>query len=209
MSMFYTFHSSRGSSVSVLRGDGDPKMVGGGSGWDVVARPRRVGLTIWKGRDPYRMDLPIMIDGWAKSDSMENDIAILNQMQMGSDLEPPPTITIVGGVPVKGIIWIMDPQIDWGDNVIWGSDSKGNMFRYRQDAVVHLCQFNPEDRLVVSGGGNLQAPRRYVVKKGDDLRSIAQKMYGDPSKFKLIQAANNIRDPKRILRMVGQEIRIP
>lgn len=207
--IYYTFRSSRGSQVTVLRGDGAPKMVDGGSGWTVEDRPRRVGLTIWKGRNPYRMDVPILIDAWASQDSIENDIAILNQMQMGSDLEQPPTVTIVGGVPVKGIVWVLDPIIDWGDNVIWGANSRGDMFRYRQDAVVHLCQYNPEDRLQVSGGGNLQAPRRYIVKQGDDLRSISQKMYGDPTKWKLIQAANNIRDPKRILRMVGKEIRIP
>lgn len=207
MSMHYTFRSSRGTSVTMLRGEGAPKMTGGGGGWEITPRPRRVALTIWKGREPYQMDIPILFDGWKDSESQEQRISTLNQMQMGADLEEPPTVQVDGGIPVKGAKWVM--TIDWGDNVIWQSSPRGEMFRLRQDAVVHLIQFNPEDRLKVQGKGNLRSPRRYTVRKGDDLRSISQKMYGTPTRWKEIQTANHIRDPKKISTMVGKSIRIP
>jgi hypothetical protein len=143
MSNTYTFISSEGGRVTMMRGDGIPKMTGGGGGWSIEARPRRVGLTIWKGRDPYTMDVPVLFDGWMDDNSQENEISVLNQMQMGGDLKEPPTVTIEGAVPVKGIRW-----------VISGIDK-------------------------------------------------------DANKWKIIAAANNIRDPKSIKKMVGKSIRIP
>jgi nucleoid-associated protein YgaU len=192
----------------MLRGPDAPKMVGGGGGWTVEPRPRRIGLTIWGGRDPYMMDVPIMFDGWAKTDSQETKISTLNQMQMGGDLEEPPYVEIDGAVPVKGIRWVIT-SIDWGETVIWASLGLGKDYRMRQDAIVHLTQYNPEDRLVVQGGGNLQTPKMYRVKKNDSFKSISQKMYGTPDKWRNIMAANKIRDSKTITSLIGKEIRIP
>jgi len=52
-----------------------------------------------------------------------------------------------------------------------------------------------------------QAPRTYVVKKGDTLSSIAREQYGDVAKRRLIQKANNLSDPNRIF--VGQKLLLP
>jgi nucleoid-associated protein YgaU len=49
--------------------------------------------------------------------------------------------------------------------------------------------------------------RTYVVVSGDSLWKIAQKFYGDGSKFTTIQTANNIKDPSRI--PVGMKLVIP
>lgn len=202
-SKYYLFKSSNGLSVAVLRGDGAPKMVGGGGGWQVEARPKRVGLTIWQGRDPYKMDVPVLFDGWSEDKSQETAISILNQMQMGSDFQEPPRVTIVGAVPVKNATWVID--IDWGDQVIYDGGQ-----RYRQDAIVHMTQYTPEGRLNVKNKGQLKVPSQpYQVKAGDTFKSISQKRYGTPSKYKLIMAANKIRDPKKIKSLVNKTIRIP
>lgn len=47
----------------------------------------------------------------------------------------------------------------------------------------------------------------YVVKKGDTLRSIAQKFLKDPNKYTVLQDINNISDPNTIL--TGTGIKIP
>ena len=96
----YTFTASDGTSVTMLRGQAMPTMTGGGGGWQITARPRRVSLTQWKGRDPYKMDVPVMFDGYANDKSVEIAISKLNQMQMGRDLSPPPRVKIVDGVEV-------------------------------------------------------------------------------------------------------------
>lgn len=203
MSNYIIFTASNGLKVSVLRGTDPPKMTGGGGGWSVEDRPRRVGLTVWKGRSPYMMDIPVLFDGWADGKSQENAISILNQMQMGADFREPPTVQVEGAVPVKSATWTM--SIDWGDNVIWEDDH-----RLRQDAVVHLVQYNPEDRLKVRNKGHLKAVSApYTVKAGDTFKSISQHSYGTPKKWREIMAANNIRDPKKIKDLVGKQIKIP
>jgi|SRR5215831_960970 len=191
MSQTYTFRASNGTSVTMFRGDGAPKMTAGGGGWTTVDRPRRIGMTVWNGRDPYGMDVPVLFDGYIDSRSVEGDIAKLNQMQMGAALNQPPTVMIDGQVPVKGIRWVIT-GIDWGDNVYW--DAAG---RQRQDAVVHLLQYVKEERVDVIGKDPTPTPARWVTKKGDTLRSVAARVYGDSSQWKVI--ANAQKPPLRIL----------
>jgi LysM repeat protein len=201
----YLLRSSTGASVLVYRGDGSPKMVGGGGGWDTVSRPRRVALTLWNGRDPYAMDIPILFDGWADDTSVEAAIARLNQMQMspGPNVSPP-TVQIDGAVPVKGATWVIT-SIDWGDNVIWTQDGNSG-YRLRQDAVVHLLQFVAEEKLHIARA-KIAPGQFYTTKSGDTLKSVAKKKYGDASKWKVIANANNIRDPKKV--HAGMHLRIP
>lgn len=189
----YTFTTYDGSSVTVMRGSAAPKMVGGNPTWNVVNRPRRTGLTQWQGHEPYQMDVPVLFDAYATFESnVESAIARLQQMQQGS---PPPTITVEGAVPIKGIRWVIT-GIDWGDEVIWSGTSQRAYARERQDAIVHLMQYIKEERLAVQ---NVKPqPRRHTYKKGETLRQIALKWYKDASKWKLIRDANNIRDPQNI-----------
>jgi hypothetical protein len=202
---FYTFVDSNGTTVRVLRGDAPPRMTDGGGGWSTVARPRRVGLTLWQGRNPYAMDVPILFDGFATGESVEDDIARLNQMQMGDDFNPPPSVTISGAVPIKGATWVM--TVDWGDNVFWEQGGDGDPYRTRQDAVVHLTEFEPEKRLVVTGKSTL--PNIYIVTRGGEtMKTIARAIYGHTSKWTKIKEANpKVRDPNKL--PIGTKLRIP
>ncbi len=69
----------------------------------------------------------------------------------------------------------------------------------------------PVDGPAATGQGGLSLPtsttRTYTVKQGDTLRKIAQRFYGDRSKFRRIQKANSLPDPNNI--RVGQVLRIP
>lgn len=198
---FYTFKSSKGQTVKVLRGDNPPSIVGGEGGWSTVQRPRRTSLTQWTGRDPYSMDVPILFDGWRYGVSVEHSIRVMQEMARGYDFSPPPTIKIDGALPVNGATWII-LSIDWGTNVFWadagkGSQKQGEFYRLRQDATVHLMQYQEEQRLQITITNSL--PNHYITQKGDTLKSISQAMYGSPSRWKEIAAANkSIRDPNNI-----------
>lgn len=204
--LYYNFKSSDGAAVKVLRGDGPPKLVGGLGGWDIVSRPRRIGLTQWTGREPFQMDVPILFDGWHDQKSVEDDIRRLNGMAVGAAYDPPPTVQVQGAVPVSDATWIIS-NIDWGDEVYWEENAAGKTWRLRQDAVVHLLQYQAEDRLKITITKSL--PNTYVVhRKGETLRSIAKSMYGNGNRWKDIQKANpKIRDPNKI--KVGTKLRIP
>jgi len=56
-------------------------------------------------------------------------------------------------------------------------------------------------------GASAASPTTYTVQRGDTLGRIAQKFYGDGSKYPIIQRANNISNPSRI--WVGQVLIIP
>jgi hypothetical protein len=204
---YVTFRASNGSTVKVLRGDGPPKIVGGSGGWDVVSRPRRVAMTQWTGRDPYRMDVPILFDGYRFKDSVEEDIARLNNMSIGHDYDPPPTINIDGAVPVKGATWVIE-NIDWGDEVYWELSAQGRYYRMRQDAVVHFLQYQAEKRLKITMPKSL--PNQFIVPRdGYTLREVAKAMYGNAERWKEIQKANEklVRDPNKLKK--GWELRVP
>jgi len=193
----YLFSSSKGSSVRMLRGDGPPTIMGGSGGWSVVSRPRRIGLTQWTGRDPYRMDVPILFDGWANKVSCEVGISILNQMAMGYSYDPPPTVTIDGAIPVKHATWVIE-SIEWGTDVIWDASPNGINSRLRQDAVVHLLQYQAEERLNITMPKSL--PSTYTTHgKNTTMRQVSKAVYGNGSRWKDIMKANpKIRDPNKI-----------
>ncbi len=72
-----------------------------------------------------------------------------------------------------------------------------------------------DDRISVIGGGVAEEPasapaaQLYEVKSGDSLSKIANNIYGDPMKYKLIFEANQpmLKDPNMIF--PGQKLRIP
>jgi hypothetical protein len=154
---YYTFRSSDGKTVKVLRGDGAPKATDGFGGWEVVNRPRRIGLTQWNGRSPYGMDVPILFDD---IDGCETEISKLFQMAVGYDYLPPPTVQIDGAVPIKGAKWVIN-GIDWGDDVHWNQTGNQKPFRTRQDATVHLLEYKPEVR---SGRASRPLTRRSATR---------------------------------------------
>lgn len=197
------FTSSNKKKVTVRLGQSAAKMVGGGGGWETVARARDTAYVQWEGADPYRMDVPVLFDDWQDPEGgVENAVSVLNQMKMG---HPPPTVRIDGAVPVKNATWVIT-DIDWGDDVIWEHLGNRHYARQRQDAVVHLLQFVKEDRLKMKPGiRTTPTPHRW--KKGDTLRKLAKDAYGDASKWQKIASFNKIRDPSKI--KVGRVIRIP
>lgn len=198
--LFYRFtRLDTNANVTVKRDSAAAKISSVGGRWNVVNRPRRVSITTYDGTDPYRMDVPILFDGWDTGRSMEDAISILNQMQVPpSDYGTPPQVRIEGAVPVKNAKWVIDPHIDWGDNIIYHEDG----YRLRQDAVVHLLQYSAAEDLQIKP----PATTRIIhVKDGDTLKSISKAQYGTPIYWSTIKNANKIRDPKKL----PKTLRIP
>lgn len=120
-------------TVTCWLGADPPKPTGGYGGWDIVERPRRVGLTQWNGREPIQMDVPIVIDGFKHNDSVEYEITKLERMALPFIKEPPEVKLIGSAVPHSDLDWVIQ-DIEWGTDVI----RIGNGDRVRQDAVVKL-----------------------------------------------------------------------
>lgn len=191
-SKYYLIRSSSGASVLCYRGDATPKLISGGARYNVVNRARRKSTVQWDGDDPYRMDVPILLDGWMMQISVENDISKLNMMMRSiGDLIPPVKVFVDGAVPVKGGKWVIE-TIDWGDMVIWSAKQSTKGYRLRQDAVLHLLQF-VEPKVLQVATPNTATPK--VVKSGESAAKIAR---DHNTTVAALLKANNLRDAKQI-----------
>lgn len=205
-----TFKSTTGSpTLTVLQG-GPATIIGGVGGWEVVARPKRTGLTRWNGRDPRRLNIPVMFDSHIADTSQEDDIALLIKLGTPAVANvPPPKFKITGAVPHGGFIYVIE-DIEWGSNIIW-RERGGVKYRTRQDAVVRVLQYVAADYVerAKGPGGLPSVPARYVIKQGDTLASIALKFYGDRNYWRKIAKLNRMDDPVTAKIRPGRGIALP
>lgn len=183
--------------------------------------PRRTARTVWRGRNPITLRIPILLDAWQEKLSIEAATRNLDEMmgrgRSGTPREPTDLIIDAGGwVPydarwqpdlrwwIEGIDWSDDP-----DDVIRRNDGH----RVRQAATIQLVQ-------VVRGAAALRATSAqnaldqlkrnsaltHTVKKGETLRSIAKHYYGDTARWEDIARLNNLSHPKVT---VGRTLRLP
>ena len=210
-----TFTAPGIGSVSAISDATTAQVSGGYGGWDVVSRPRRKGLTQWNGKDPIRMQIPVLFDGWRGRNSQEIPISRLSRMALppeGGKGEPP-VISVEGnGVPHPGPErWVIE-NLQWGTNALWDVDRSGSMSRMRQDCVVNLLEFVDADRIAFSGLGTQPSTPsgkmfRYTVQDGDTLNRVAVAAYGDSASWPRIAEANGLRDPAALI--TGETLVIP
>jgi len=218
-----TFHAEGIAAVSAFLDETPVQLTGGYGGWTVTSRQRRTGLTMWMGKDPIRMAVPVIFDGFADNNGQEVQISRLSRMGLPPTTGgEPPVVTLSGhGLPNPGVKnWVIE-NLQWGTNVIWDNQQDGSLVRMRQDCVVNLLQYIAEDRAAFSslpsakGSGTKKKPgtkgfqKPQKVKQGDSLSKIANRVYKNPKPgdWKLIAKANNIKDPRSI--KVGQTLKIP
>ena len=48
--------------------DGSPMVIEGYAGWQVVPRPKDIGIVEWQGRNPVAVEIPFMLDFWRLED---------------------------------------------------------------------------------------------------------------------------------------------
>lgn len=203
--------------VTAWLGQDPPTVTGGYGGWDIVARPRRQSLTAWKGHEPYQMDLPILLDGFVTTSSVEARCTALERMARPPQvLDEPPLVRIAGSVPHSDLSWVVQ-RITWGDVI---RSEKGQ--RIRQFAVLSLLRYIADDRVqqgtaasrarqnsatAKTGKKSSGISKPHTVKSGETLQSIAAKELGDNNRWREIATLNGIRDPKSI--KVGQKLKMP
>jgi LysM repeat protein len=206
---YYLIRGTNGASVMCMRGTDSPKLVSGGARYNIVNRSRRRSSVEWDGDDPYRMDVSVLLDGWMNHTSVEHDVALLNSMrQSPGDLTPPVQVYIDGALPVKGGKWVLE-GIDWGDTVIWATDTpnsklgdfKSNGYRVRQDAILHMLQ-SVQPKILQVNTPNIGYA--IVLKAQQTLAQIAKDWNVTVQE---ILKANNMRDSKAI--KPGQHLVVP
>lgn len=195
----------------------DPSAVTQGyGGWTTVARPRRQSLTTWEGHEPYGIDLSMVLDGFAKNESVESKCTAIERMARPPRvLDEPPKIRISGAVPHNDLVWVIQ-SIRWAEVI---RNETGD--RVRQNLTISFLRYIADDRVQLAGAAararqaatasknkkSSGAAPTYTVKKGDALTDIAARELGDYKRWVEIARLNNIRDPKSI--HPGQKLRMP
>lgn len=213
-------------------GDAFPTITQGYGGWDEVDRPHNISLTTWRGFKPMGIDLPLMLDQLALGTSVETAIDVLEALAgrgrlrsgrttgSGAYAQPPTLIVHTAGVmpydakSFSDIRWVIN-ALDWDEEQTITNEA-GN--RVRAPVTVSLLQYVADQRLedqALALRTSLQsqrakrgtARRRYTVKQGETLVSIARTHLGDPGRWVEIVKLNNLRDPRAV--KPGARILIP
>jgi hypothetical protein len=199
-------------TVSALLDAAGVTVSGGYGGWEVITRPRRQGVTHWGGRDPFRMDMALILDEHASYGRVETDCSRLERLALphpnpgGS----PPVISISGAaVPHDDIKeWVVE-GIEWGETI---RDKQG--YRTRQHVVIGLLRYVQVDKIQVTAAANARnqngggGVRTVDVRQGDTLVKIAARYLGYGHLWKKIAALNPpLRDPNALLKI--ERVKIP
>jgi hypothetical protein len=172
-------------------------------GYGSTQRTGRRARTTYQGVDVVGMTVPVLFDGWATRTSVNADVRKLGFMAQPSgpgELTPPQPVYVVGSVLPMTERWWVIQSLEWGDNMRRSPADDSRMLR--QDAVVTLIQ-PPEDGVIITNG------KRYTVRPGDTLHSIASRQLGKASRWRDItdSKGRKIRDAKSI--KPGQIVRLP
>jgi LysM repeat protein len=203
-----------------------PIVVAGYGGWSRTSRPRRQALTEWVGRDSISVQCEFLVDTYEDNQGtfVEDSIAYLEYLAGVGENDPIPPLFELGSKPdalmphgahrAPGRFWFVD-SISWdADTVIY--NESGN--RVRAGGTVVVTRFVQDERLkpiTVTQKHKSKKKgakvKRYTVRKGDTLHSIAARkdVYGDSKKWKKIAEANKIRGSKGLDKWIGKEIKIP
>lgn len=201
-------------------GDGAAIVTEGYAGWQVITRPKDVGITVWLGRNPMAIEIPFLLNYYELSDdetlqgiACENQVTNLEQLcGIGGHAQPAICCVDGGGMIPHDYTtytkhrWVIE-QVGWDRNLEVRSEYSGR--RMRCGGMITVRQYLTPSEILQRIGSTDRAvkPKFYRVKRGDNLQKIAVKFYGDANRWKKIADANNLRDPRSL--KINQRIRIP
>lgn len=176
---------------------------GTGAVWSTIDRPGRQALTVRDGDGVATLGLTVLLAHRDHQQSVEAMLTTLRNIAASGER------IILGGLsPSERGPWRLDPPSVTAELRQQGTN---NITRATVALnFVEAVDANPKLGPVSGGkkgGKGKKLPTTHVVKKGDTLRKLADRYYGEPGKWRLIAKANKIKDPAKI--KVGRKLRIP
>lgn len=187
---------------------------------DRQAVPKRTARTVPTGREPITVRIPVVFDGVIRRVSVEAQIASLEAMMgRGVSGTPQPLDLIVdanGAVPYDAR---SQPDLRWWVEACeWSEDTddvirRKDWHRVLQRGVVQIVQVNRGARALRASGPaaardvlKRATALTHTVKKGETLRDIARRYYGNAARWEDIARMNDLRSPTV---KVGRTLRLP
>lgn len=186
--------------------DQDAVPSGGYGGFQVTPRPKKAALTVWQGRDPFTLTIPMLLH--RHGNSIEDEIHDLGVLSSGTSRGAPPQVNVQGAILVPthaGRDWTIE-DLQWG-----AARRRRNGTITRQEVTVVLQEFVDDTSLPTSTEDTLRNGRtiirHYRVKHGDTLLSIAARELGDAKRWTDIAVLNGLRSSGQL--KPGRLIRLP
>ncbi|HVQ60375.1 MAG TPA: LysM domain-containing protein [Solirubrobacterales bacterium] len=187
--------------VTVNMGDGPSTPTAGFSGWEVVDRVRRKGMTSRTGVEPFQQDVPIFLDGFSENRSVERPLEQI--LSLGEE---------------SAIFHAYGPIDRDGELFIFGADPEFSERRKANDGTTVRARLTL--KLMEYVPGNVAGRSRrgkeaigeavaltYTTVAGDTLTKIAHALYHDWTRWREIGRKNGITDPHRLL-PPGRELKL-
>ena len=197
-----------GETVIFQMGDGPAQITQGFGGmWETVSRSQKVAITRFVGADPIGQDVPIFLDGFREDRSVQRHLNRLLRQSVPRNRDAPTVWRIFGPIHYPKKLWVL-ADIEFGDAI---RDPVRGLVR--QAATLKLLEYVPPDRIKVKRRRTVEPIGKknvYKSRKGDTLRSIARRKYGNGSLAKQLGKAQKkpIRDVGKRLEP-GTKIRLP
>lgn len=174
--------------------------------WDSIDRPGRKPLVVRNGDGLDTLALEVYLAHGDHQQPIEGYLATLRRIAESGD-----RITCLNLSPLERGPWRLTEVTVTGELRQHGTNALTR-------ATVSLSFLEASDANPklgpVSGGKKKKKrhkgsdrTRHYTVKKGDTLRSIAHRFYGDPAKWRLIARASHVKHPRNV--PVGRKLTIP
>lgn len=194
----------------LLNTDGG-RVTGGGPQYDVSPRVLRAGVPQYTGRDPLRMSISILLEGWPDT-PVQPWITHFDEFQVVIPrLYRPATVHIAGSVPYRNKAWLLDGAPSWDSDPAPIRNRQGELVR--QPMTVNLIEFVKEDALEWSversrRTGKGKGERETKVRKGEnDLGDVSARVYGARGRAVEIGRLNNIPFGSKL--KAGRTLRLP
>lgn len=149
--------------VLALPGETPAKITDGYGGWEDVERPNDMAFSRWSASHPYKMDISIVIDGFARNIRVGKVVSNLERLARDPGAnEEPPIIKVFGPHPRGNhVLWHIE-NIDWDtDKAILNTSG----YLLRAAATVSLSQHVDPDMIEMSSAKRRRAKHKKKKKK--------------------------------------------
>lgn len=171
--------------------------------WSTIDRPGRKPLVVSDGGPLRTMALTVFLGHSDHQQTVEGMLDKLRKIAASGD-----RVTLVNLSPLERGPWRLEDVSVTGELRQEGTNhltraSVALSFVEASDANPKLGPINGGKK----GKGKNKLPTTHVVKKGDTLRKLANRYYGEPGRWHRIARANKIKDPSKL--KTGRKLRIP
>ena len=168
----------------------------------VQARPGRKPLSLLDGGNLASLDLVFQLAHFDHQLPVE---AMVNELRRIG--ESGQRVTVLGMSPQERGPWRIDDLSIGGELRQQGTNELTRAVVSL--SLVEASDANPKVGPVSGGHGGKggKRPKFYKVRKGDTLRKIANRFYGDPGVWRQIAKANGIKNPDKL--KVGRKLKLP